>query len=774
MLKFIKRGHLKGIFVTSLIFTAYALSALFSGVSADSSVPELLTDVTPLSAQSLANAVLGGSLTATNATSHGTIYTFSQGIDLVGIDSGIILDTSGNSEPNAPNDSDLHSLMDYSYGGHTSSLEFTIVATGKLLNFNYVFVSTEFDQDPKYNDNFGLFVSVNGGAYENIATIPLTTGAEVPININNLRSGINANNETTRLSISAETSAHNYQQHSLFNSAPININNSTQKINGVSNVFNAQKSVSVGDTVKIKFAIADVSDTAFDSYVLIEADSLSFEEQLARVNYAREVIERMYSGRTYEITTEDNTYTFTSSSNGEVPLSGTDKNGEEYDFMGETITLVRKGIGNQPDSEPQTIVVAGRPTAPTSTISTPTGEPDDMYIDDVEITEDSISLPGNNGQEYSIDLVDWQSPDGNGYVSFENLTPNTEYIVYTRFEATEDTPASDPAVAATIVTQNMARNLTYSITNYEGMYDGEPHAAYVSNASGAEIRYSEDLYGTYTGVIPHFTEPGHYTVYYYLAKENYYPAYGALSVKIKDYNVINSTNETTNFGNAKLLHTSAELKQMMVYTDEEKESLADAETPAEISLVSTDVTDDVDDEIIDQFTAELEEGEHIGAIINFSLYQKLLANSTQLTLLPAPVNISFKVPTALVLANDDKAVRAYRVLRLHDDEVEDMDAEIDENRVISFSTDRFSYYALTYKDVVYEDDSPLIPDTAGTVDSDTTAPLTPDTGEMEQVLASARACAVSTIVVSIMSALVAIFAYFRLKNLKIRLKNTSR
>ncbi|MBR3263944.1 choice-of-anchor L domain-containing protein, partial [Candidatus Saccharibacteria bacterium] len=491
----LKRWQFRGIFITSLLITVYALSALFSSVNAATNVPELDTDVTPLSAQSLANSVLGGSLTATNATSRGTIYTFSHGINTVGIDSGIILETSGRISSNNYQDSDLKSIMDYSYGGDTAMLEFTIVATGNLLNFNYVFVSTEFDQDPKFNDNFGLFVSINGGAYHNIATIPLTTGAEVPININNLRSGIDANHETTRASISAETAAHNYQQHSLFNSAPININNSVRPINGVSNVFNAQQTVTPGDIVKIKFAIADVSDSAYDSYVLIEADSLSFEEQMARVNYSREVIEKMYSGRTYEVTdSNDNTYVFTSSSNGEVPLAGTDNNGQDYDFMGDTIELVRKGIGSMPDSDPQVIVVANRPSAPDETISVPTGEPDDIYLDGIEITENSISLKGNAGQEYSLDQVDWQSPDENGYVSFENLTPNTEYTAYTRFEATDEAPASASTPIGTILTQNMARSLTYTIVNYEGLYDGEPHAAYITDAGvGTEIRYSESL-----------------------------------------------------------------------------------------------------------------------------------------------------------------------------------------------------------------------------------------------------------------------------------------
>ena len=95
-----------------------------------------------------------------------------------------MLDTSGRGGENEK-DSDLESIMDYEYGGHTSSLEFTLTATGNLLNFNYVFASGEFVCGAEYNDVFGLFVSVNGSEYENIAKITKNDGEVVPVNITN-------------------------------------------------------------------------------------------------------------------------------------------------------------------------------------------------------------------------------------------------------------------------------------------------------------------------------------------------------------------------------------------------------------------------------------------------------------------------------------------------------------------------------------------------------------------------------------------------------------
>ena len=785
MLGHFRQWQIRGIFITTIVFTVYALTALFSSVSASSDVAELDTDVTPLSGQSLVNSVLGGGLVANDIASKGTIYTFSHGLDIVGIDSGIILETSGRI-PAAGQDPDLNILMDYPYGGDTASLEFTIQSTGTLLNFNYVFVSTEFDQQPRYNDIFGLFVSVNGGAYENIATIPVATG-EVPVSINSLRSGINHNNEVTYTSL-----IYNHQ-YSLFNSTPININNSVQPINGVSNVFNAQKSVQPGDIVKIKFAIADVSDAKYDSYVLIEADSLSFEEQMAKINYEREVIERLYSGRTYEITDGDDTYVFTSSTNGEISLSGTDSNGKEYDFIGDGINIVRKGIGTQPDSNPQHIDVPNRPDAPAD-VRVPTNSPDDGDIDIADITESSIIVAGNVGQEYRIDLVNWYGSDASGNTTFSSLSSDEEYTVYTRYAATESSFHSEPSDGSAIITHNMVKDLNYVIHDYSGLYDGLPHHAYIDNLENAEAHYSEGLNGNYSDINPEFAEPGDYVVYYQLTKDNYYPAYGAMHVIIKDYDVINVTDEEHNYGHANLLHSSAELKQMFEYDNETKESLADAHTPAEINLVSTDATDSIAEEIPALLATELEEDEQIGKIIDLKLYQKLLGDAEELTDLTNPVQISLTIPDTLVLADEEHAVRAYRVLRLHNGVISEINAELDNNHVLMFSTDKLSYYVITYHDITYveptpepsheiglstaaitssdnseisstssENDATLIPNTASL--------LVPDTGEMERTLDAARGCAITTIVIGSISTICAAYVFARFRAYKTRSKN---
>ena len=130
----------------------------------------------------------------------------------------------------------------YSYGGHTSTLEFEtkVPPKGNMLNFNYVFASGEFNQNPRYNDVFGLFGSVNGGAWTNIAKITRNNNSQVDVNITNLRAGKSGSE------MSNGTSTNLSGSHSLFTNKSI----SPVSTNGVSNVFNAQMAVNPGDTVK--------------------------------------------------------------------------------------------------------------------------------------------------------------------------------------------------------------------------------------------------------------------------------------------------------------------------------------------------------------------------------------------------------------------------------------------------------------------------------------------------------------------------------------------
>lgn len=257
-------------------FTVYGVAL---SVETQSSGSVIINNDADKSAAELAGELIAGDeqFEFTDAKRNGTINTFSGGKELLGIDSGIVLDTSGMVA--GETDAQLDQIRDqsYQYGGHTSSLEFTTVANGDLLCFNYVFASSEFDQAPRYNDVFGLFVKINDGSWQNIAKITRSNGVEVPVNIVNLRAG------QSGTEMSNGTSTYLTGSHSLFNSTSASLGSGY--VNGISNVFTALLPVTPGDQVTLKFAVCDISDTAMNSYVFIEGDSLSFKGPKKTLTY---------------------------------------------------------------------------------------------------------------------------------------------------------------------------------------------------------------------------------------------------------------------------------------------------------------------------------------------------------------------------------------------------------------------------------------------------------------------------------------------------------
>lgn len=142
-------------------------------------------------------------------------------------------------------------------------LEFDFVAAGDTVSFNYVFGSDEYLTwiNSSYNDVFAFFLSGPGitGPYDspagfpggavNIAAVPDTDPA-IPITIS---------------SVNPQTNDAYYIDNPGSTEAPC--------INGYTVPFTAWHQVECGETYHIKLAIADGSDTALESIVVLEAGS---------------------------------------------------------------------------------------------------------------------------------------------------------------------------------------------------------------------------------------------------------------------------------------------------------------------------------------------------------------------------------------------------------------------------------------------------------------------------------------------------------------------
>ena len=246
--------------------------------------PEIVDCDSP---QQVVDLLANDTVEATVLKCVGDISHFTGGI-LAGLpfDEGICLDTGSREVFKRSITSDLDLAQadtNISISGHLSVFEFQTVATSELLSFHYAYASSEFDQGSTFSDPFALMVSVNGGPYENLAM--LDNG--MPVSVKNLRAGRNKtqnSNGNATASVSS-TEYFNYWSHRSANPSPyvwaadlIPDFQGGHPVDGITIEFAAEKAVQIGDTVRIKFAIADTGDTNYDSFVFIKSGSLGFAE----------------------------------------------------------------------------------------------------------------------------------------------------------------------------------------------------------------------------------------------------------------------------------------------------------------------------------------------------------------------------------------------------------------------------------------------------------------------------------------------------------------
>ena len=209
---------------------------------------------------------------------------------------GVIMGTGGISNAIGPNDSGSSSVTGGNFGATDADLnaldglthndaailEFDFIATGTSISFDYVFASDEY---PEYtgagncgdvSDVFGFFLSGPGiagpfsNASDNIALIPGTTQF---VSINNLNAGCDG------LALPGGANC-NYCQYYINNgnglTAPFNTDPNYIQYDGLTVVLTAvYENLECGQSYHIKLAIADVSDTAFDSAVFLKEGSFN-------------------------------------------------------------------------------------------------------------------------------------------------------------------------------------------------------------------------------------------------------------------------------------------------------------------------------------------------------------------------------------------------------------------------------------------------------------------------------------------------------------------
>jgi len=231
---------------------------------------QLVVNTAATPAQMVSN-IVGGGITVSNIQYSGAAiasgsFTGGAGTNL-GFSTGIIL-TSGNATgapgPNnsgsytgsngSGSDPQLANLIPGYSINDAVFLKFDLVPLSDTVKFRYVFGSEEYPEwvSSSFNDVFGFFISgpnPGGGTYnnKNIAIIP---GTQLPVTIDN----VNANS---------------YSQYYVNNSG-----GATIQYDGFTKVLTAWAKVVPCQTYTLKLAIGDAGDSAYDSAVFIEENSL--------------------------------------------------------------------------------------------------------------------------------------------------------------------------------------------------------------------------------------------------------------------------------------------------------------------------------------------------------------------------------------------------------------------------------------------------------------------------------------------------------------------
>jgi gliding motility-associated-like protein len=243
------------------------------------------------------NVLVGTGVQVSNVTFNGSalqIGRFSNGASTnLGLNAGIVLTTgtatqnvagpnmddatSTSPESNISNDPDLNQILSsLGTAPETNNLcviEFDFIPSGDSIRFKYVFGSEEYNEwvCSDFFDAFGFFLSGPGisGVFSNSSkNLAIVPGTALPVGINTVNNGSPGENAifSPNCPFGGLSNSQYYRN---------NQNGTTLEMDGFTKVFTALSKVQCGQTYHIKLIIANGGDVNYDSWVFLEAQSLS-------------------------------------------------------------------------------------------------------------------------------------------------------------------------------------------------------------------------------------------------------------------------------------------------------------------------------------------------------------------------------------------------------------------------------------------------------------------------------------------------------------------
>ncbi len=269
-----------------LLAAVAALAVLWQGTRDAGAQSLTVQDLTgELELQNLAESLVGagGGVAISNVTYTGDDSAggvFSGGGGIVGFDTGVLLssgrvqDVAGtntvsnfSSSLGQPGDEDLTPLSEFPTSD-AAVLEFDFVPNTNLVTFDYVFASEEYNEyvGSMFNDVFAFFVNDTNCA---VVPNPANPVASLPVSINTINNG-DSNTPPTNPGLYINNDPFNAD--SSGSTVPQGSLRETQ-MDGLTHVLTCAAPVNPGATNHVKLAIADASDSSFDSAVFIKGGS---------------------------------------------------------------------------------------------------------------------------------------------------------------------------------------------------------------------------------------------------------------------------------------------------------------------------------------------------------------------------------------------------------------------------------------------------------------------------------------------------------------------
>ncbi len=168
-----------------------------------------------------------------------------------------------------------------------------------------------------------------------------------------------------------------------------------------------------------------------------------------------------------------------------------------------------------------------------------------------------------------------------------------------------------------------------------------------------------------------------------------------LIAALKKLNLIKIDNTVENDIKSEISSTVQEINSYIPWNMEMVSELANGRD-IYVFVEVIDYNDRISDEDKSLIDGSLESGEVIGTYLDINLYKRIGRSNIKISSTDGKIKISLTLPESLI-NNDLNKTRTYYVIRLHDGEVTRIPVTL-ENGMITFESDKFSVYAISYVD----------------------------------------------------------------------------